>query len=186
MKAKPACLALLFALASAPALARDWRMEEAGSRLEFVASFEKTPVPGAFKDFRTRLRFDPDKPAEGRLEVSIRITSADMNSADINNAIRGPEWFDLMRFPQAEFHSTDIRRIDGRRYVARGLLELKGMRQRVDVPFVWSGQKDAAIMEGEFTLKRGAFAIGTGEWAASNVIGADVTVRFHVRLRPSG
>jgi hypothetical protein len=38
-------------------------------------------------------------------------------------------------------------------------------------------------MEGEFTVKRAAFGIGTGEWTATNVIGPDVKVKFRVRLR---
>ncbi|MBS0344742.1 MAG: YceI family protein, partial [Proteobacteria bacterium] len=37
--------------------------------------------------------------------------------------------------------------------------------------------------EGTFVVKRGAFGIGTGEWTATNVIGADVNVAFKVRLR---
>jgi polyisoprenoid-binding protein YceI len=40
-------------------------------------------------------------------------------------------------------------------------------------------------MEGEFVVKRGAFGIGTGEWAATRVIGADVKIRFNVRLHKS-
>jgi len=41
-------------------------------------------------------------------------------------------------------------------------------------------------MEGELTVKRGAFGIGTGEWAATNVIGADVRVKFKVKLHKAG
>ena len=55
------------------------------------------------------MRFDADQPAQGRLDVTIVVTSADMNSADVNKAIGGAEWFDFARFPQAEFHATDIR-----------------------------------------------------------------------------
>ena len=39
-------------------------------------------------------------------------------------------------------------------------------------------------MQGEFVVKRALFGIGTGEWAANNVIGPDVTIKFRVRLRP--
>jgi hypothetical protein len=38
-------------------------------------------------------------------------------------------------------------------------------------------------MDGELTVKRGDFGIGSGQWAASNVIGADVKIKFSVRLR---
>src|SRR5687768_10929445 len=107
-------------------------MDPAASRLEFIASYEKATVPGLFKEFDTRLSFDADKPAGSRLEVSVKITSADMNNGDINNAIRAADWFDVARFPQAEFRSTDIRRIEANRFVARGMLNLKGMQAPVE------------------------------------------------------
>jgi len=57
------------------------------------------------------------------------------------------------------------------------------VQQVVEVPFTWTPAVDGASMEGEFTVKRGLFGIGTGEWAATDVIGPDVTVKFRVRLR---
>jgi polyisoprenoid-binding protein YceI len=168
------------------AQAADWKMDAAGSRLEFIASFEKAAAPGVFKEFDARMRFDPDKPAGSSLDVTIKVTSADMNSSDVNKAIRGAEWFDFSGHPQAEFHAADIRRVESNRYLARGTLSLKGVRLPVEVPFAWTGAADAATMEGELTLKRGDFAIGTGEWTATDTIGAEVRVRFKVKLRKAG
>ena len=182
------CLAALFSCAALQAAhAADWKSDPVASRLEFVATFEKTPAPGVFKEFDVRLSFDPANPAGSRLDVTIRVASADMASADINRAIAASEWFDFARHQQAEFHATEIRRVQtsaqSTRYVARGLLTLKGTQQAVEVPFAWNAAADAATMEGEFTTKRTAFGIGSGEWAATNVIGADVMVKFRVRLR---
>ena len=176
------CAAALASLAQAT----DWKSDAARSRLEFVATFEKAPVPGVFKDFDASLRFDPEKPAGGTFDVTIRVTSADMNVPDVNKEIGGKDWFDYAGFPRAEFHSADVRRTGGNRYVARGALSLKGMKQPLEVPFVWTVSGDGAIMDGEFTVKRGAFAIGTGEWEKSDVIGADVKVKFRVTLRKAG
>jgi polyisoprenoid-binding protein YceI len=188
MKETVALLALcgLLAFAPCPAQGADWKMDPAGSKLEFVATFEKAAVPGEFKEFEARLRFDPDKPAGGRLDVTVKITSADMNVADVNREIRGKDWFDYAAFPRAEFRSTELRRIEGNRYVARGTLLLKGLKQPVEVPFSWTASADGAVMKGELTVKRGAFGIGAGEWAASDVIGADVKVKFKVKLRKAG
>ena len=165
-----------------PALAAEWKMDPAGSKLEFTATFEKTPAPGVFKEFDTRLRFDPDKPAGGSLDVTVKVTSADMSIPDVNKEIRNKDWFDYAGFPLAEFHSTDLRR-DGKAYVARGTLSLKGVKQAVEVPFTWTASGDGAVMEGELTLKRGAFGIGLGEWKATDTIGAEVKVKFKVKLR---
>jgi polyisoprenoid-binding protein YceI len=169
-------------LLAAPVLAADWKMDPSGSKLEFIASFEKNPAPGVFKEFDARLRFEPDKPAGGSLDVTVKVTSADMSIPDVNKEIRNKDWFDYAGFPQAEFHSTDLRR-DGKGYVARGTLSLKGMKQAVEVPFSWAASGDGATMEGELTLKRGDFGIGLGEWKATDVIGADVKVKFKVKLK---
>jgi len=169
-----------------PVGAADWRMDAAASRLDFAATFEKTPAAGVFKQFDTRLAFDGDTPAGGKLQVAIRVSSADMSNAEVNKAIAGPEWFDFARYPEAMFQSADIRRVDGNRYLARGTLTLKGMQRPVEVPFTWTPAPDASTMEGEFTVQRSAFAIGTGEWADTSVIGPDVKVKFRVRLRKGG
>jgi polyisoprenoid-binding protein YceI len=156
-------------------------MDPSGSKLEFIATFEKTPAPGVFKEFDARLRFEPDKPG-GSLDVTVKVTSADMSIPDVNKEIRNKDWFDYSAFPQAEFHSTDLRR-DGKGYVARGTLSLKGMKQPVEVPFSWTDSGGGAVMEGELTLKRGDFGIGLGDWKATDVIGADVKVKFKVKLK---
>lgn len=184
-RSRPALLGSLLAagLAFHGAHAAEWKMQALDSRLEFSATFEKTPAPGQFRRFDVQLDLEPARPEAGHLDVSIDIASADMSSADINKAIAGNEWFDFSRFARAEFHANEIRRTQPNAFVARGTLKLKGVQQAVEVPFSWSESGDAATMEGSFVLKRGTFGIGTGEWAATNVIGADVTVAFKVRLR---
>ena len=184
------CRSLLVAamLAAAPhgARAADWTMDAAASRLEFAATFERALAPGVFTAFDTQMRFDAERPTEGRLDVTIVVKSADMNSADVNKAIAGAEWFDFARFPQAEFRSTEIVATGAGRYSARGMLKLKGIQKPVEVPFTWVESGDAARLEGEFSVRRGDFGIGTGEWAAASVVGADVKVRFKVRMRKRG
>lgn len=166
------------------AAAADWRSEAAASRLAFIPTFEKAPVPGVFREFDAQVRLDPARPADSRIEVNIAVTSADMGIPDVNREIRGTDWFDYVRFPQAGFRSAEVRRAEGSgRFVARGILALKGVQQRVDVPFSWSETGDVATMEGELTLARGVFGIGQGEWAATNYIGADVQVKFRLQLR---
>jgi polyisoprenoid-binding protein YceI len=171
-------------LASGPALAADWKVDPAASRLEFIASFEKTAAPGVFREFDARLaRFEPDKPEAGKLDVTVKVTSADMKNGDVNRAIRGPEWFDFARFPQAEFHAEDIRRTAPGRYLARGMLSLKGVKKELEVPFTWQESGNAATMEGEVSVERLQFGIGTGEWANGSTIGLGVRIKFNVRLR---
>lgn len=177
------CLVLMLAYAGS-GVAADWQMEPAASRLEFTATYQGEPAPGQFKQFGTKLRFDPARPGKSELVVTVALTSFDMGSAELNDAVRGPEWFDLAKFMQAEFRSTDIKATSADRYVARGTLNLKGTQRAIEVPFRWKADGKNATMTGEIVLDRTAFGIGTGEWATGDPIAVSVKVSFNVRLRP--
>jgi polyisoprenoid-binding protein YceI len=173
----------LLLVATVTADATEWHMLADASRLEFFVNYSGQEAPGLFRRFTTELRFDPAEPTNSRLVVTVETLSADLDSADINEAIAGPEWFDFAQFAEARFVSDSIARIDDERFVATGSLRLKGIDQVVDVPFTWREADGLATMRGELYLRRGTFAIGTGEWAGSDVIGDKVRVRFKVTLQ---
>lgn len=182
----PQALALVLVLGlSGGVAAGDWQLDPAASRLEFQAAYEGTPAPGAFRRFDVRLAFDPARPVDGKLQVRVPLASFDMGSAEINEAVRAPEWLDLAQFMQAEFTSNDIRAAGEGRYVARGVLRLKGVERELAVPFRWQPEGAGARMSGNVTLDRRAFNVGTGEWAAGDTIGREVRLRFDVHLVPA-
>ena len=45
-------------------------------------------------------------------------------------------------------------------------------------------QGKRASMQGELTLRRTDFNVGSGEWSTGESIGLDVTLRFNVQLEP--
>jgi polyisoprenoid-binding protein YceI len=165
------------------AYAADWRMDLAGSKLEYTATFQRASASGTFKDFDARVRFDVDRLADSMVDVTVVMASAEMIDSDVSMAIRGQDWFDSVRFPRALFHATDVRRVEGNRYVVRGVLTVKGVPQQIEIPLVWRDDGDTATITGELTIKRTAFHIGLGEWASTDVVGPDVTVKFSMRLR---
>ena len=183
MKACARVLAGLFLLWTAVAAAADWRLEPSGSRLAFHASYEGADAPGVFQKFDVHLRFNPEHPDAGMLQVTVMLGSADMGSTDVNSAIHQSEWFDSAVFPQAEFRSKDIRKTEAGRYLAHGTLSVKNRQQDVAVPFTWKQTGQTATMSGELVLNRTHFSIGTGEWASGNVIGLDVKVTFTAVLQ---
>jgi polyisoprenoid-binding protein YceI len=166
-------------------LAADWAMDRTTSTLSFVARYEGAPAPGRFRNFDIQLRFDPRRPEQGHLQVSVDVASVDMESADINAAIRGAEWLNVERHRRAEFDSRQISRDQAGSYLAQGTLRLKGIERKLVVPFVWRSSGPSATMTGHFHLDRTAFHIGTGEWSDGTTIGLEVEVRFEVRLHPT-
>ncbi len=163
-----------------PALALgDWRMIPEKSRLAFYPTWEGQPVEGVFHRFQVFLDLDPAHPGTGKLRVEVDVTSADLGSEDVNEAIAGPEWFDFAHFPKAVFVSERILR-KGRGYVAQGRLTLKGVTRPVSVPFAL----ERGRLRGRVVLRRTDFGIGSGEWAEDATIGFEVEVRYDVALAP--
>ncbi len=175
-------MALVFQLQTATA--NEWHMSTDRSRLDFVITYAGQETVGVFRRFTTNLQFDPVDLADSRLVVTVAVLSADMNSADINEAIAGPEWFDFTHFADAQFISDSIAVTDdmSTRFVATGRLLLKGVERVIEVPFAWSQEEGSAQLRGELTLQRGDFDIGSGEWAASDIIGQAVRVQFDIAL----
>lgn len=174
-----ACLLLVWACQAAAA---EWKTLP-GSRLEFTASYERQPIPGVFRRFDVALSFDPGHPAGGRLDVAIATGAADLGSSDINETVKGADWFDAGHFPTARFTSTDIAQQGPGRYVARGTLSLKGVQRNVAVPFTWTPSGNGAAMDGRLNLKRTDFNIGSGVWARDDTVGMDVGITFGLKLQ---
>jgi polyisoprenoid-binding protein YceI len=166
--------------------AADWIMVPAASQLEFVAAYQNQQIPGVFRRFDVHVALAPGAPSVNRLDVSVFLESADMNSADINHTIVKPEWFHAARFPSAKFESAEIVADGKNHYLAKGTLSLKGMQRQITVPFFWREAGQTASMNGELVLNRADFGIGTGEWAAGDPIGLNVKVRFSVKLDKAG
>lgn len=173
---------LLFLMpAASGAFAEQWRVQDEGTLL-FEPTWEGEAVPGRFECFDVRLDTSDGGIAGARLEVTVKLESADMDDPDINEAIAGAEWFAVATHPVAVFASDSIEPGTGDSYLASGQLELKGVRLPVSVPFSWSESGDRAAMKGELIVDRTRFNVGSGEWATGETIGSEVRVRFDLVL----
>lgn len=179
-------LALAFLCVAHPAHAAQWTMDPRSSELGFSVAFEGAPARGVFRSFELSMEFTAAEPAASRIDVRIAVASADMRSTPMNDAIRGPDWFDATRFPVAEFRSLDVRPTGADRYLAIGTLKVKGVTRLVELPFEWKPVGTGAVVDGSLTLQRAAFGIGGGDWVSSNVIGPEVKVHFSVSLHQAG
>jgi polyisoprenoid-binding protein YceI len=159
--------------------AGDWVMDRSASRIEFVADYVGADVPGRFDIFDVTLSFDLLRPAEGCLEVSVDVSSADMGDADLTATVADKPWFDAATFAVARFTSDALVALDAGGFAAQGTLVLKGTGREVTVPFDWQQSGDAAAMRGEVALSRLDFGIGV----AVEEVGADVRVVFDIALR---
>lgn len=171
--------AVLGLVTSAPSFAAERLLQAAGSSITFVYKQMNVPLDGRFKKFGGKINFDAAKPETSSIDLSVDVASFSSNE-DADPEVVKPTWLDAAGHPQARFSSKSVKALGGGRYQASGTLNIKGISRDVVVPFDFKEQGATAVVDGQFTLKRGDFKVGEGEWSAFDIVANDVTVRFHL------
>jgi gamma-glutamyltranspeptidase/glutathione hydrolase len=172
---------LLFTLAIASvaqAAPPTWRVDSVASRLGFVTYWQNAPVNGVFKSWKADIQFDPDDLAAGSVVIEIETGSADTAYADRDTEIKKLDWFDIKLFPTAIFTSRTFRSVAADAYEADGVLTIKGVEQKLMLPFTLKINGDNAVMKSEVPVSRLAFNVGDGQWRATSFIKEEVLVKI--------
>lgn len=86
-----------------------YRIEGAHTQVGFsVSHFGFTNYSGLFAGARGNLQLDPTHPAASRLEVDIPVDSIVTTIPKLTDLLKGDQWFDATKYPDANFRSTDI------------------------------------------------------------------------------
>jgi cytochrome b561/polyisoprenoid-binding protein YceI len=163
--------------AEAPAAPSAWAVQP-GSALGFTASWSGQPIEGRFTKWDADIFFSPDALDQSRLRVTIDIASASTGDAQRDASLPSSDWFDAAAHPKALFTARDFRKISGRRYEARGTLDLRGVTKPVTLRFSLGITGDIAKVKGEATIDRTRFGVGQGSWATTDQIAAPVKIDF--------
>jgi len=150
------------------------------SALSFVSKQMNVPVEGQFKSFRSKLAFDPAKPAAARAELEIDLASIDAGSKDANDEVASKAWFDTKTFPVAKFVSTSFKTLGGNRYEVAGKMTIKGRTLDLITPVTLRQEGNSATFEGGLVLKRADYGIGEGMWADFGTVANEVQVKFRL------
>ncbi|TZF90320.1 YceI family protein [Cognatilysobacter lacus] len=175
--------ALVLALVALPAAAANY-VQAPGSTLGFSAKYQGEVFTGGFPSFATRMSFDPKALATSKLDVGIALVSAATGDRDRDTNLRGSDFFNVARFPQARYVATRFRALGGNRYAADGQLSLRGVTRPVTLLFTWTpGVKP--VLLGQATVKRLDFGVGSGDWADTDIISNEVAVNTRVVFAPA-
>lgn len=153
------------------------------SSLEFSYSQMGVPMDGHFRRFSSELQFDPARPADAQVAIDVELGSIDTGAPELDDEAAGRDWFDLKSFPTARFVATGVQPLGGNRYSVPGRLTIKGRTKDVVVPATFTVQGATGVFAGQFTIRRGDFAVGEGAWSAFDIVANDVTVRFRITAR---
>ncbi len=174
MRFAVAALALLLSIS--PALAANWDVDRAKSKLGFSVNWGGQPFTGTFTRWKARIAFDRSRLDQAKVDVSIDLSSLTSGDADTDDSVKGAYGFEVAKYPIARFLATKFMRKDDGSYVADGTLTIKGVSKPVSLPFSLVNKGDRVHVVGRTAISRVDFNIGTGEWAKPTPVSYQVTV----------
>ena len=183
-------LALAFAgawlLSPAPALAANWIVDKAHSRLGFQSAYGPAKFTGTFGGWSAQIAFDPQALATSKATVSIDLTSAMTGDDDRDQSLPSADWFNTGKFPKATFTTTAIKAAGPDRYQAAGVLSLKGASRPVTLTFTLKITGKQAVMAGQAVIDRTQWAVGQGQFQGEQPVPHAVTVDIRLTANRAG
>jgi len=174
-------LGSVLTIAAPGALAIEFnQFQPAKSSLSFVSKQMNVPVEGQFKSFRSKLAFDPARPAAAKAELEIDLASIDAGSKDANDEVAGKAWFDTKAFPVAKFVSATVKPLGNNRFEVSGKMTIKGKTMDLTTPVTVTQQGNSASFDGSLVLKRADYGIGDGIWADFGTVANEVQIKFRL------
>ncbi len=140
---------------------------------------------GAFKEYAGTIAYDPVDPTAFKANVTIQAKSIDTDVQKRDDHLRGPDFFEVEKYPTITFTSKTLTGKDGV-YTLLGDLTMHGVTKEISLPLTVTGPiknpmgGDFIIgLEGQSTINRQDFGINWNKafdnWGLA--VGNDVTIR---------
>lgn len=157
-----------------------WTVQKSASSLGFATIWSGTAVSGGFTDWRAKIKFDPDALATSSVSVSVNTASVSASDNQVQSALTGSDWFDTASFAQATFTAKSFSSQGNGRFIANGILTLRGVSRPLALPFTLTIKGDQATMRGSAKIDRIAFGVGQGDWKATTDVPANVSISIRI------
>lgn len=179
------CL-LVFLFFARPAIAGPqdaWIIDPRTSTMAFTVTQIGSIVSGRFPTWAGEITLDPAALASARIDIRIDARAVVANNRDVDSLLKGPNFLDVQRFPEARFVSSAVVAKGGNNYEAQGRLTIRDVTRDTTLPFTLDLTQDAAqpgniraVARGRIVVKRLDFGVGQNEWANTGQIANEVTV----------
>lgn len=146
MKIKLIIVAALVALGiSTSAIAEHYVIDKKGQHavIQFkVSHLGYSWLIGRFNDFEGTFSYDEKNPAAAKVNVTINTASVDSNHAARDKHLRGPDFFNVDKYPTSTFVSQSFKALGNGKAKLNGTFTLNGVSKAItiDVSHVGHGQ----------------------------------------------
>lgn len=167
-----------------------WKIDKSHTSVNFSINHFFSSVPGKFTDFDGMIHFDQNNLKGSKADFSVSINSINTDDEKRDEHLKSKEFFDANTFSQMTFQSTKFEKKSDKEYLIHGKLTIKDVTKNVVLPMKITGEMEHPMMEGtiilgvviDTTIDRTDYGVGTGDWAATMVVGDEVKIHIPMEL----
>lgn len=164
--------------------AQVYSLDKTHASVNFSIKHFFTPTSGNFKKFDGDFTFNPEDLANSSINFTVEVNSVDTDNDKRDAHLLSGDFFNAEKYPNMTFASTSFTKQSDNNYLVKGNLTIKDVTVEVEIPLVITGKVDnpwdeSSVILGSSintTIDRTVFGVGTGNWAATTVIGDEVTI----------
>jgi polyisoprenoid-binding protein YceI len=164
-----------------PASVEKYLIKPDTSKIEFVASKVTRSHHGSFEKFSGEIDY-AGQIEKSKVKITIETSSVKTDENDLTKHLQTPDFFDVAKFPQATFESTEIKAggEKGASHTVTGNLQLHGVTKSITFPATIVAKPGEISVESTFSINRKDFGINYAGMA-DNLIRDEVVLTLHVR-----
>ncbi|MGO2103324.1 MAG: YceI family protein [Psychroflexus halocasei] len=167
-----------------------WKIDKSHTSVNFSINHFFSSVPGKFTDFDGMILFDPNNLKGSKADFSVSINSVNTDDAKRDKHLQSKDFFDAKTYPKMSFQSTRFEKKSDKEYLIHGKLTIKEVTKNVILPMKITGEMEHPMMKGtiilgvviDTTIDRTDYGVGTGDWAATMVVGDEVRIHIPMEL----
>lgn len=151
------------------------------SKVEFVGSKVTGSHNGSFEKFSGSIDYS-GQIETSKVSITIETASVKTDADGLTKHLQTPDFFDVAKFPQATFESTEIKAggDKGASHTVTGNLSLHGVKKSITFPATITAEPGAVTVNSTFAINRKDFGINYAG-GADNLIRDDVALTLKIR-----
>jgi polyisoprenoid-binding protein YceI len=175
-------LTAILAVSSAAFAQTKWKVDKTHAKIGFtVTHLTISEVDGNFEKFDASITSSKSDFSDAVFEITAEVNSVNTDDKTRDNHIKGPDFFDAVKYPLIAFKSRTVNKIDDKKYKITGELTMHGVTKTITLDLILNGiakdthsQKPLAGFKVSGTINRNDFGVGS---VPAAMIGYDIEIK---------
>lgn len=143
------------------------------SKVQFDIKNAGFLVKGSLSDLDAKINFDKANPEDSFFEASVKVSTINTNNFLRDAHLKQSDYFWVSEHPLITFQSDTVEKTkEG--FLATGQLKIKGISQKVSLPFQVRHKGRQIVFQGNLTLNRLDYKIGSRSFILDNKVKIDI------------